>query len=234
MNGKVRRITRREVNNALVSAGVPLSPAALMRRLDARNERDRQKVERHLEKLQRDGVTMRDRRGNIVLVEAVDGLAGTVVAHRDGHGFLHPDNGAEDCYIPPREMLSVLHGDKVLARIVARGRRGKPEVHIVELLESGTRRIVGRFQRQRGIGVVIPEDSRILHDVVIPEEPGHAARPGQVVVCEVIQHPFGRHNLVGRIAEVIGHHMEPGMETEIAIRRYELPLRMAVGSRSGV
>ena len=150
-------------------------------------------------------------------------LEGIVQGHRDGHGFVIRDDGDADIYLPPNEMRAVLHKDRVKARIVRSDRKGRPEGRVVEIVERSNQVIIGRLLCESGIWIVAPEDKRYGQDVMIPKAATGAAKPGQVVVVELTEPPALFGQPVGRVKEVLGEVDDPGMEIEIAVRKYDVP-----------
>jgi ribonuclease R len=148
---------------------------------------------------------------------------GTVLGHRDGHGFVQRDDGAADIYLPPNEMRAVLHRDRVKARVVRLDNRGRPEGRVVEILERPDQPIIGRLLQEGGVWLVAPEDKRYGQDVLIPKGATGQAKTGQVVVVELTEPPSLFGQPVGRIKEVLGEMDDPGMEIEIAVRKYGVP-----------
>ena len=148
---------------------------------------------------------------------------GTVSGHRDGHGFVQRDDGAPDIYLPPNEMRAVLHRDRVKARVVRLDRKGRPEGRVVEILERSKQPIIGRLLQESGVWLVAPEDKRYGQDVLISKGATAKALVGQVVVVELTEPPSLYGQPVGRIKEVLGEVDDPGMEIEIAVRKYGVP-----------
>jgi ribonuclease R len=153
----------------------------------------------------------------------LDEVEGVVQGHRDGHGLVSRDDGAPDIYLPPNEMRAVLHKDRVKARIVRSDRKGRPEGRVLEILERSTQPIIGRLLQESGVWLVAPEDKRYGQDVLIPRGATGNARAGQVVVVELVEPPALYGQPVGRISEVLGEVDDPGMEIEIAVRKYSVP-----------
>ena len=143
--------------------------------------------------------------------------------HRDGHGFVARDDGAPDIYLPPNEMRAVLHKDHVKVRIVRSDRKGRPEGRVVEIVERSAQPIIGRLLQESGVWLVAPEDKRYGQDVLIPKGATSVAKMGQVVVVELVEPPALFGQPVGRIKEVLGEVDDPGMEIEIAVRKYSVP-----------
>ena len=150
-------------------------------------------------------------------------IEGTVQGHRDGHGFLVRDDGEADIYLAPNEMRAVLHKDRVKVRVVRFDRKGRPEGRVVEIIERPEQPIIGRLLQESGLWLVAPEDKRYGQDVLIPKGATGAAKPGQVVVVELTEPPALYGQPVGRVKEVLGEIDDPGMEIEIAVRKYSVP-----------
>ncbi len=148
-------------------------------------------------------------------------VTGTVIGHANGFGFVRPDQGGEDLYLHDRQMRKVLHGDRVRARRV--NYQGREEASIVEVLQTTGREIVGHFFKESGVGIVEPDDSRFARDISIAKGKFNGADDGDVVVVRITRHPIEHHHAVGEVIEVVGRDLAPGMETEIAIRKHELP-----------
>ncbi|NUZ06204.1 ribonuclease R [Piscinibacter koreensis] len=150
-------------------------------------------------------------------------VEGTVQGHRDGHGFVVREGAAADLYLSPQEMRGVLHRDRVKARIVRYDKKGRPEGRVVEILERRKTPIIGRLLSENGVWLVAPEDKRYGHDILIPRNAIASAEPGQVVAVELTEPPSMHSQPVGRVTEVLGEIDDPGMEIEIAVRKYEVP-----------
>ncbi|MGI4813848.1 MAG: ribonuclease R [Janthinobacterium lividum] len=150
-------------------------------------------------------------------------IAGRVQGHRDGFGFLIRDDGGEDLFLPVAAMQKVMHGDRVLARTGGHDRRGRQEGHIVEVTERANRRVIGRLLSENGVTVVAPEDKRIAHDILVVGNAVGNAKVGQVVSVELTDYPSRHSQPVGRVVEVLGEIDDPGMEIEIAVRKYGVP-----------
>ena len=215
--------SREAVLTLLTERGEPLPFDAIAKALEVAGERDCEAFERRLRAMERDGQLLKNRRGLYGLPKKMDLVRGRVVGHADGFGFLVPDDDADDLFLPPREMRRVLHGDRVLARVTAVEARGRTGA-IVEVLERAHRTLVGRYVAAAGrMGFVAPSDKRIAQDLAIPAGSEAGAKDGQIVVAEIVQPPTGRSGPVGRVVEVIGDHMAPGMEIEVAIRAHDIP-----------
>ena len=157
-------------------------------------------------------------------------VCGTVIGHRDGHGFVHRDDGEADIYLSPQEMHSVLHRDRVRVRIVRYDRKGRPEGRVLDIVERRKTSIIGRLLHENGMWLVAPEDRRYGQDILIPKNATASATAGQVVAVELTEPPSMFSQPVGRVVEVLGEIDDPGMEIEIAVRKYEVPHRFSAES----
>jgi ribonuclease R len=160
----------------------------------------------------------------LALLSEVDG---TVQGHRDGHGFLLPDVGAQDVYLSSQEMQAVMHGDRLRVRVVRFDKRGRPEGRILEILERKKKNIIGRLLLESGIWLVAPEDKRMGRDILIPKNAIANATAGQVVAVELTEAPSLYAKPAGRVVEVLGEIDDPGMEIEIAVRKFDVPHRFS-------
>ena len=213
---------RNEILDALNSAGAPLTAQELAARLEIKGG-ERRALEAALAALERAGEVVQNRAGALLIAKRIALLAGRVEGHPDGHGFLEPDDGGARVFLPPAEMREVIHGDRAAVRVSGRDSRGRPQGTIVEVLERGNRRIVGRLHAGHGVLFLVPEDRRIAHDIVVPPAEVGRAKAGQVVTVDLIAQPSRHAQPIGRVAEVLGHYADPGMEIEIAVRKFELP-----------
>ena len=164
-----------------------------------------------------------NRAGSLLVATRLALQAGRIEGHRDGHGFLVPDDGGPQVFLPPAEMRQVLHGDRAAVRVTGRDARGRPSGEIVEVLERATRRIVGRLHSEHGVMFLVPEDRRIAQDILVPPKEAGRAKAGEVVTVELVAQPSKHAQPIGRVAEVLGRYTDPGMEIEIALRKFDLP-----------
>ena len=211
---------------ALADAGVPLAPDELAERLGV-PKRGRAALEAAIARAHDRGEILINRKGQLCIAAKLDVVAGRLEGHPDGFGFLVPDDGRPDIALPAREMRKALHGDRVTARITGTDRRGRPEGEIVEVLERGTREIVGRLHDERGVWFVVAENRRIAQDLIVPAKDRGAAKPGDVVVVEIVEYPTAEREPIARVIEVLGRATDPGMEIEIALRKHALPFKFS-------
>jgi ribonuclease R len=178
---------------------------------------------RRLKAMERDGQIMRNRKRAICVVDKLDLIKGKVQGHPDGFGFLIPEDGSADLVLSAKEMHKALHGDTVMARVGGEDKRGRREANIVEVLEHGNTRVVGRIYEEHGIKFVVAENRRISQDILVAAGEHGEAKTGQVVILEILQQPSKHAQPIGRIVEILGNYADPGMEIEIALRKHDLP-----------
>lgn len=176
-----------------------------------------------LQTMVRAGHIIQNRGGEYCLAEKLELIPGTVSGHPDGYAFLVPDDGSDDVYLSPREVRSVFHGDRVAVKITGEDRRGRPAGKIVEILERGAEEIAGQFIRERGIGLVIPDNPKVSHRILVPKGESDAAQPGQIVVVRILDYPTDLQQATGTVIQVIGDPHQKGIATDIAIHAHGIP-----------
>lgn len=186
-------------------------------------EEQQEALRRRLRAMERDGQLMSNRRGAYGLIDKMNLVHGRVLGHKDGYGFVIPDDGGDDIFLSAYQMRAVFHNDRVLVRVAGIDNKGRREGSVAEILESNTHHLVGRFFSENGVAFVTPENKRITQDIIIPEGKQGAAQNGQIVMVSIIAQPSQYHRAIGHITEVLGDHLSPGMEIDVAIRSYELP-----------
>lgn len=216
--------SREFIMRFLEEKGRPVSRESLIRALELENDEEQQEaLRRRLIAMERDGQIMSNRKGSYALVDKLELIKGRVEGHKEGFGFVIPEDGGNDIFLTPKQMRAVFPGDKVLVRINNVDRRGRREGFIAEVLEHNTQHIVGRYFVDGGIAFVSPSNKDFTQDVLIPPGQEAAAKHGQVVIAEIVAQPTARRQPMGRIIEVLGDHMAPGLEIQVAIRAYGLP-----------
>jgi ribonuclease R len=215
--------SREYIMETLKKTGAPMSIGQLSVALDIKHPRDKTALQKRLRAMERDGQLLKNRKGLYGLIERMELIRGRVIGHPDGFGFIHPEQGGDDLFLSPREMRQVLHGDVVLARVRSVDKRGRLEGTIVEVLEHTQKDIAGHYRMEHNMSFVEPEDRRISQDIIIPPECRGEARTGQIVVVHITRPPSKRAQPVGEIVEVLGDHMAPGMEIDIAIHKHDVP-----------
>jgi ribonuclease R len=210
----------------LTEEGKPLKADAILKGFGLKGQRMRGLLVDRLNAMVRSGQILENRRGEFCLTAKLDLVTGKVSGHRDGFGFVIRDDGEpDDVYLSAREMRPLFDGDRVAIRVVGTDRRGRAEGELVDVLERGTRQVAGQFIRERGIGLVIPDNSKISHRILIPKDEWGKAKPGQMVVVDILDYPTHIEQATGRIVDVIGAPGDKGIATDIAIHSHAIPFK---------
>lgn len=220
--------SREELLAAVAAQVKPLPYEDILAQFKLDDERQKIGVKRRLRAMERDGQLVYTKANAYGLPERMDLIKGRVIGHRDGFGFLQPEGGGKDLFLPHHQMQLVLHGDIILAKEGGTDFKGRTEARVVRVVEAGAQEIVGRFFVEQGVSVVVPDDTRITQDLLIPAENVNGARHGQMVVAKVVSRPSRRSSPVGTVTEILGEHMAPGMEIQIAIREHGIPYEWSV------
>ncbi len=215
--------SRKYLLEFLAKRGVPLSYKQIVSELGVEDADAREGLRRRLRAMERDGQVFCNRSAGYGLPEKMDLVRGQVLAHKDGFGFLRPEGGGEDLYIPSRQMRALMHGDRALVRITGIGMRGRNEAALVEVLERGTQQLVGRFCIERGVAFITPDSRHLPRNVLVPPEEYGGAEDGQIVAAKILTPPSKHSQAIARVTEVLGDRMAPGMEVELAVRTHDLP-----------
>lgn len=215
--------SREYILELLDAADQPVTHEQMCTMLKLTGEDQIEALRRRLIAMARDGQLISNRRDAYVRLDKIDVVRGRVQGHRDGYGFVIPSEGGEDIYLHNRQMRKVFDGDEVLVRLAGEQYRGKEEGAIVEVLTRNTTQLAGRFFNEDGVQFVRPENARVTQDIMVPPSAYGNAKHGQIVVVEITQQPDKNHLPAGRVIQVLGDHMAPGMEIELAIQAHGIP-----------
>ncbi|MGB0238606.1 MAG: ribonuclease R [Cycloclasticus sp.] len=216
-------ISKTDVVNYLANQKRPQNWVDIAEGLGVHLKREKKSLSRHLSAMLKSGELLFNRKEQYCLVQQSDLETGTVIGHADGFGFLKRDAGGEDMFIPPHEMRAIMHGDRVVASRGKLNRQGKLEARVVEVLDRKVKTVVGRFFDVMGIFHIEAENKRIFQHIFVPEKATLGAKDGQIVLAQIMHYPSSRAQAIGKVIEVMGDHMAPGMEIDMAIRSHELP-----------
>ena len=214
--------SREQLIEVLVNAGKPLNYEQVADQLNMFERDDKyEALGRRLGAMVRDGQIVRNRRGGFLPVDEDNLMRGRVSAHPDGFGFLINETGGEDIFLAARQMRSVMDGDRVVVQITGSDRKGRQEGAVIEVLERAVKTLVGRLQISRGVAVLQPDNKRIAREIVINDTA--KAKDGQIVLAEIVEQPTNSRPAIASVVEVLGEHLSPGMEIDIAIRARDIP-----------
>ncbi|MCU7960011.1 MAG: ribonuclease R [gamma proteobacterium symbiont of Bathyaustriella thionipta] len=216
--------SREFILQVLEEKGKPLTFEPLFKALGLSGDEHEIALDRRLRAMTRDGQLLYNRRQQYCAVDKSDLIAGRVIGHADGFGFLHRDCGGDDLFLSPRQMRALFDGDRALVQIIGLDRRGREEAAVVEILQRNTQQVVGRLDIEKGVGFVTPEKKRLHQEIVIPPESLNGAEQGDIVTTKIVEQPDNkRHRPVGEVVEVLGAHMQADMAVGIAIRSHDIP-----------
>ena len=208
----------------LNKVGKPMKIEQILNSFSLKGQRMRSLLQDRLYAMVRAGQILENRRGEYCLTAKLDLVTGTVSGHRDGFGFVVRDDGdPDDVYLSAREMRSLFDGDRVAIRIIGLDRRGRAEGDLVEILERGVREVAGQYIRERGIGLVVPDNPKISHRILVPKGEAGRAKAGDMVVVQILDYPSHLEQATGRITTVIGAPGEKGIATDIALHTHGIP-----------
>ena len=216
--------SREIILEKLAEAGRGLLYADIVSILGLSSEEHRIALQRRLNAMVRDGQLIRSRKGQFTPVDPDDLIVGSVIGHQDGFGFLKPDEGGDDLFLSQFQMRSLFHGDRVEVFASGLDRKGRREGTVIRVLERANKSIVGRLFCEQGDVFVVPDNKRITQEIRIPDMACDLGGMGEMVNVEIIEQPTSRHRAVGKVIEVLGEHMAPGMETDVAIRSHNIPV----------
>ncbi|MDQ3206704.1 MAG: ribonuclease R, partial [Pseudomonadota bacterium] len=215
--------SREMILQTLSAADGPMPAEALAETLSLTAPERFEAMSARLRAMVRDGQLLQNRKGAFAPAARMDLVPGVVIANPDGFGFLRPEAGGDDLFLPPSEMRKAMHGDRVLASVTGVDRRGRREGAVVEVLERRLNRLIGRYSLEDGVSYVEPDDRRIQRNVMIPPEARGEAQPGQLVVCELTRSPDSRRPPMGRILTVLGDRLTASLAVQAAIHGHEIP-----------
>jgi len=202
---------------------LPLTHMQLVEDLHVEGEDQIEAMRRRLIAMCRDGLLVEDRRRAYTPMSQVPIVQGRVQGHKDGYGFLIKDEGGDDLHLSAKQMRKVFDGDRVSVRLAGADNRGKQEAVIVDVIQRNTHQLVGRFYTQGESAYVVPDSRRVTQEIMIPGTEMNGAKNGQFVVVDITHQPDTRQLALGKITEVLGDHLAPGMEIDIALRSHEIP-----------
>ena len=215
--------SREFILELLTQNSQPLSRRQITKLLDLKGEDQNDALRRRLRAMERDGQLLRNRKNAYGVMSKMNLVTGRVQGHADGFGFLIPDDGGDDLFLSEKHMHQVLHGDRVVARVSGVDRRGRKEGTIIEVLERANETVVGRLGEDGGMYYLIPNNRRISQDIMVSPKGLLDAKSGQIVEVAITEHPTKHRSPLGKVVKVLGDHMAPGMEIDIALRAFDLP-----------
>ncbi len=216
--------SREHLLNLIESEQVPVPQEHIADALGYDDDERLEALRRRLQAMVRDGQLFRNRRGGYLSFDHMDLEKGYLQSHSDGFGFVKPDSGGKDIFLPVRQMRTLMNGDRVAVKVTSFDRqRERAEGALVSVLERAHQTLVGRYYCESGIEFVVPDDKRLVQDVLLNREVGHEAAPGDIVLVRITEYPSHHSQPIGLIERVLGQENAPGMEVTIAINTHHVP-----------
>ena len=157
-------------------------------------------------------------------------FTGTFRRAAGGFGFVRPEGTLRtegrdaDIFIPADKTGDAANGDVVSVRLSSkRGRMGKLEGSIVDVVERATNRFVGVYFEQAGMGMVQIDGKLFVHPIYVGDPGAKGVQPDDKVVIEMVRFPSHTRDGEGVIVEVLGSRGLPGVDTLSIIYEFNLP-----------
>ena len=183
---------------------------------------ERAELKRLLQELLLEGKIQVNRRGRYS-VPSVPPVIGTFIGHQKGFGFVEVEGRREDLFVPAAKTNGACHQDTVEVRLLGGYPGGRQEAEVVRILARGMTQVVGTFQQNRSFGFVIPDNSRFGRDIFIPKEKTGGAVTGSKVIVEITDYGGQGRSPEGRIAEILGHINDPGVDILSIVKSCGIP-----------
>lgn len=167
-----------------------------------------------LNELENSGELVRTRKNRYGLPEKMNLVRGKIEMHKKGFAFLIPDDDKmDDIYIHSSDLNSAMHGDRVIVRIErGHSRNDRPEGAVIRILERANTQIVGTFEAVADVGIVIPDDKRILNEILVPKDKTMGAVTGHKVIVDITEFPERGITAKGEVVRILGHKNDPGVD----------------------
>lgn len=187
-------------------------------------QEDRPALQELLDHMENEGLVIKTRKERYGVPERMGLVVGRFQGHARGFGFVIPDSGEDDVFIPANALNGAMHGDRVIARLNKQSSSDRrKEGEILQIVERANKTLVGKFDRSENFGFVIPDHTRLSGDIFISKEHINGAKKGQKVVVEITKWPEKNRNAEGRITEVLGDEGDTGVDVMSIIRAYGIP-----------
>lgn len=141
-----------------------------------------------------------------------------------GFGFVKCDELEEEVYISKENSKGALDGDYVLIKILElEDNKKSKEGKIIKILRHDKNKVVGKFQKNKNFGFVVPDDKNFGSDIFISKNNMGKARNNHKVVVEIVKYPKGKRHIEGKIIEVLGSPNKAGVDMLALIKEHDLP-----------
>lgn len=219
---------------------IPLKRGELQSKLRIKGD-EQAAFDNEIDALLRSGELARLKKDRLCIASDADLIGGKILFRQSGTATIIPDasprSAVADGYpVRSEDTATALHGDRVLARIIRERtppRRGDskptsalPHVRVIRILERGSDTIVGTLEQGRHYAYVIPDDPRIIQDILVPPPANSGLKPlprkGDKVIVKLLEWTQRHVNPSGEIVEVLGRTHEPDAEFKAILHKYQL------------
>lgn len=207
----------------LEKSGIPERYTSLVKFFGLKKRKSCDALRYRLNAMLRDGQLLTDRKGRYALVKRMEMLRGYVICHRDGFGFLIPDDGSSDVFLSPRQIRALFPGDQVLVRVSSESKQKKREGMVVEVLERNLTQIVGRYYEEKEFSYIVPVNKNISHEIIVSKKKKGGVKDGQIVVADIIKYPTFNRAATAEITHVLDKKSGSALESEIALNAHGVP-----------
>ena len=216
--------TRKKIRQALKRSGKgPLKAKELARRLEVPTDGYRA-FKDQLRDMETAGEVYRVKGQRYALPGKINLTVGQLSITRKQDGFVIPEGGGRDVFVPAAFLDSAMDGDQVVVRIEAKRRGKAPEGRVIKVLKRAHTTVVGTFREARRFAHVVPLDERLSRDVLVPSGEEGDASEGDIVVARISTFGDRRRNPTGTVERVLGPLTEPGVDVLAILFGYGLEL----------
>jgi ribonuclease R len=189
-------------------------------------KKDRQMLSHVLKELEIKARVAKDQNGGYQKTDDSPKIVGVLRGNQRGFGFVIPDYTifSEDVFIPEKNLHGALDMDTVWVRLTSKPGEKRPEGEVVEIIDRGHKKIIGRYEKGKGFGFVVPDNDRLCKDIFIPERRGKKAINGDKVVTQIVSWSDAGKNPEGEILEILGNENEPGIDILSVLKEYDIPM----------
>lgn len=229
---------------------MPLDPGKIAEALEIA-PKDKSIFLRELATLEKDGRIVRLKRDRLCLPRDADLVTGRIAFRQSGSAVLHPEATPGQPISEPVDIRSddtwvARHNDRVVARLNTperrggfkhpggKGKKGRPlqaaasrrTARVIRILERAKESITGTLKKSRHFYYVIPDDPRMVQDILVPD-PSRTKlqprpQPDDKVVVRLLEWNQRHLNPEGEITAVLGHTRDPFAEFQAILHNYEL------------
>ena len=151
---------------------------------------------------------------------------GTFIRKANGKNSFQPDDGGTPVFVPERNSLFAMNGDRVRVAYMARRQKHIKEAMVVEILSHKMDQAVGKLKVERDYAFLVTEGNIFVHDILIPKKKLKGGKDGEKAVVKITQWPSKESkNIVGEVIDVLGKEGNNNVEMHAILAQYGLPYK---------